>query len=116
VEADLAQSAVGLAGMAGFLVWAVKRLIEGAEKAAAENTKAISGTGDRMVSAIERLDARMETMSTSLADIRRDLAAGSAHQQRTTEQLEAIAGLLDDEDDERPGRGRRQGRPNGVAP
>lgn len=114
MEAELAQSAVGAVGVVGFLVWAVKRLIEGAEKAASENTKAISGTGDRMVQAIERLDGRMERMSTSLADIRRDLAAGAAHQERTTEQLEAIRDLLDVTDDDKPPRKHRP-RANGAA-
>lgn len=113
MEAELAQSAVGAVGVVGFLVWAVKRLIEGAEKAAAENTKAISGTGDRMVQAIERLDGRMERMSSSLADIRRDLAAGTAHQERTTEQLEAIRELLD-VDDDKPAK-KHKPKANGAA-
>jgi len=97
VEAEIAQSAVGMAGIGAFLIWSVKRLIENADKAAAEQAKAVASVGDRMVCALDKLDARLGAVSDSLSNIQRDIAATRQAQDSSRDELEQIKEILDDD-------------------
>lgn len=81
---QLLASGGAVALVIGFLIWAVKRVVENMERRMTEQAEAIKETGDKMVGALDKVN-------DSLAGIRTDIAEVKASTRLTADRVEAIA-------------------------
>lgn len=110
----IAGGAVTVSALVGFLMWAVKRMIEGSEKRVDALAATLKDTGDRMVASVDKLTGQLHTLTSEVVEVK-------AHARVTADRIEAIAYATGDitptpievpmgDDSPANGRRRRNGR------
>lgn len=80
----VAGGVVTASALVGFLMWAVRRMIEGSEKRIDALAATLKDTGDRMVASVDKLTDQLQTLTSEVTEVK-------VHARVTADRIEAIA-------------------------